>query len=153
MFDDHANRGEGGHWRIFRFPCPGQGASVFIPEYRWADQGSWNRTIPRFSFEVRVSDIESLFPGEERTNFDLFLGIQRPAEEVTEDLLEGKQDQAVFYPRADGGQDICYPIRLGRFAEMDYKEFVPYQTEEGLSSYLYVTKKEMYRLYSGEWWT
>ncbi|MDM5200742.1 CDP-glycerol glycerophosphotransferase family protein [Fictibacillus enclensis] len=94
-----------------------------------------------FSFEFLVSDIGSIFPGEERMNFDLYLGIQRPAEEVTDDFQEEKEGQAVFYPRADGGQDICYPIRLGRFAEMDYKEFLPYQTEEGLSSYLYVTKK------------
>lgn len=93
-----------------------------------------------FAFNLSVKDLIPYFQEEEKTNFDLYLTIQRPEEIFSEEALDRMKESTLFYPREDGGRDVTYPIRLGRFAEMDIQEFVPYGDVEE-SSFIYVTKK------------
>ncbi|MGG1572303.1 CDP-glycerol glycerophosphotransferase family protein [Fictibacillus sp. NRS-1165] len=93
-----------------------------------------------FEFTLSVKQLLPYVQEEGRTNFDLYLTIQRPTELFAEETLERMEDRGVYIPREDGGQDIAYPIRLGRFAEMNVQEFIPFENED-LCSFIYVTKK------------
>ncbi len=97
-------------------------------------------TSPDFTFEFSIQQILPYFKEGEKSNFDLYLNIQRPKEHFTEESFTKIEERAVLQTRDDEGTDVIYPVRLGRFNEMEVLHYVPYE-DQGLQTFIYVTKK------------
>ncbi|WP_077614027.1 CDP-glycerol glycerophosphotransferase family protein [Caenibacillus caldisaponilyticus] len=92
----------------------------------------------RFDFSLDLARIA--IPENIEDVYDFFIVIRRPKESLTEKQLLKIEPKAEYVKRTDGGFDLEYPIRLGRFERTKHNVLKSMEAS-GNRLRIYITKK------------
>lgn len=93
----------------------------------------------RFQFKVDLTKVREFHEAEEAI-YDLFVLVYTPKEALSEKRFAQIESKAKLISRKDGGYDVEYPIRLGRFERTECYGLEPFEIE-GIPCIVFRTQK------------